>query len=96
MSCWGVDSLSRIASVIGRPIFVDECTTKQTRVSFARMLIEVNVITELPSEVMVMDPTGMKFLQSVTYDWKSVYCEKYLVVEHKCSNQVKPVTQQPL
>ncbi|KAG5623025.1 hypothetical protein H5410_008243 [Solanum commersonii] len=28
LNCWGCDSLSRIVSAIGIPIFVDECTTK--------------------------------------------------------------------
>ncbi|XP_075074856.1 uncharacterized protein LOC142162405 [Nicotiana tabacum] len=78
-------SLSRIASVFGRPIFVDECTTKQTRVSYAQMLIEINVTKELPSEVWVMDPIGKKFLQSVTYDWKPAYCEKCQIVGHSYS-----------
>ncbi|XP_019250880.1 PREDICTED: uncharacterized protein LOC109229780 [Nicotiana attenuata] len=87
MSCWGVGSLSRIASVIKTLVFADECTTKQTRVSFARMLIEVNVTKELPTEIMVMDPNGKKFLQDVTYDWKPAYCDKCLVVGYKCSNQ---------
>lgn len=48
MFCWGMRSLSRIASVLGKPIFADECTTKQTGVSYARMLIEINVTKELP------------------------------------------------
>lgn len=48
MSCWGKGSLSRIASVIGVPIYADECTAKQTRISYARMLIEVNITQLLP------------------------------------------------
>lgn len=94
MSCWGVGSLSRIASVIGTPVFADECTTKQTRVSYARMLIEVNVTKELPTEIVVMDPYGKKFLQAVTYDWKPSYCDKCLVVGHKCTTQAQPIMQQ--
>lgn len=70
MSCWGRDSLSRIVSVIGIPVYADECTTKQTRISFARKLIEVNITKDLPNEVLVMDPNGRKFKQPVIYDWK--------------------------
>ncbi|XP_019241804.1 PREDICTED: uncharacterized protein LOC109221819 [Nicotiana attenuata] len=95
MSCWGMRSLSRIASVIGKPIFADECTTKQTRVSYARMLIEVNVTKELPSEVWVMEPNDKKFLQSVSFDWKPAYCEKCLVVGHRCEAQIKTGVQGP-
>ncbi|XP_019251250.1 PREDICTED: uncharacterized protein LOC109230181 [Nicotiana attenuata] len=95
MSCWGMRSLSRIASVLGKPIFADECTTKQTRVSYARMLIEINVTKELPSEIWVMEPNGKKFLQDVIYDWKPSFCEKCQTVGHKCPTQMKPTTHQP-
>ncbi|XP_070036263.1 uncharacterized protein [Nicotiana tomentosiformis] len=43
MSCWGVGSLSRIASVIGTLVFADECTvaTKHTHASIrGRQVIE--------------------------------------------------------
>lgn len=50
MNCQGADSLSRIASAIMTPIFADECTTKKARVSFARMLIDINVTKPLPNE----------------------------------------------
>ncbi|XP_075106819.1 uncharacterized protein LOC142179834 [Nicotiana tabacum] len=62
ISCWSPDSLSRITSAIGVPKYADKCTSKQTRISFARMLIEVNVTKPLPDEVTVMDPSGKTFL----------------------------------
>ncbi|WMV29785.1 hypothetical protein MTR67_023170, partial [Solanum verrucosum] len=46
----------RIASAIGFPLLADECTTKQTRISYARMLIEVNVTKPIPQQITVMDP----------------------------------------
>uniref|UniRef100_A0A494G8C7 Uncharacterized protein n=1 Tax=Solanum lycopersicum TaxID=4081 RepID=A0A494G8C7_SOLLC len=65
LNCWGVGSLSRIASAIGVPLFADECTTKQTRISYARMLIEVNVTKAIPQQITVVDPNGKTFLQDV-------------------------------
>ncbi|TMW83456.1 hypothetical protein EJD97_001640 [Solanum chilense] len=50
LNCWGAGSLSRIASAIGVPLFADECTTKHTRISYARMLIEVNVTKSIPQK----------------------------------------------
>lgn len=87
-SCWGVDSLSRIASVIGHPVYADECTAKQTRISYARMLIEVNVTKPLPCEITVMDQDGKPFTQDVSYDWKPLFCEVCQVIGHKCEAQV--------
>lgn len=77
MNCWGCNSLRRMASTLGKPLFADECTTKQTRISYARILIEVNVTKRLPTEVTVIDPTGRKFQQGVVYEWKPEFCGEF-------------------
>ncbi|XP_019261722.1 PREDICTED: uncharacterized protein LOC109239591 [Nicotiana attenuata] len=87
MSCWSKDSLSRIASAIGVPKYVDKCTAKQTRISFARMLIEVNVTKTLPSKITVMDPSRKTFQQGVIFEWKLEYCERCLMIDHNCDKQ---------
>ncbi|KAH0679268.1 hypothetical protein KY284_020353 [Solanum tuberosum] len=92
-------SLSRIASVIGVPIYADECTAKQTRISYARMLIEVNVTQPLLEKIVVMDPTGNKFEQEVVYDWKPKFCPKCSmpasdVPESSKQNQVRTTPTQ--
>ncbi|KAG5626988.1 hypothetical protein H5410_012206 [Solanum commersonii] len=43
LSCWSMDSLSRISSRLGEPLYADECSTKVDRISFARVLIEMDV-----------------------------------------------------
>ncbi|XP_009770244.1 uncharacterized protein [Nicotiana sylvestris] len=85
INCWGAKSLSSIASTIGTPLYADSCTAKQTRISFARILIEVNVTKPLPDEVEVMDPTGRFFQQPVLYDWKPNFCEKCMKIGHDCN-----------
>ncbi|XP_060201116.1 uncharacterized protein LOC132629783 [Lycium barbarum] len=93
MNCWGSNSLSRISSSIGTPIYADECTAKQTRVSFARMLIEINITKPLPDEIKVLDPNGKLFTQPVTYDWRPLYCEVCQSIGHKCSPVTAPAAQ---
>lgn len=44
---WGGDSLSMIDNVLGNPVCADECTSKQQRISYARMLIEVDITKPL-------------------------------------------------
>lgn len=85
INSWGAKSLSSIASTIGTPLYADSCTAKQTRISFARILIEVNVTKPLPDEVEVMDPTGRFFQQPVLYDWKPNFCEKCMKIGHDCN-----------
>ncbi|KAG5589723.1 hypothetical protein H5410_040237 [Solanum commersonii] len=87
MSCWGCDSLSRIASAIGTPLFVDE---NQSRISFARMLIQVNVTKSLPTLY------GREFTQAVEYDyWKPQFCAKCLKIRHMCTTMTTPEAPHP-
>lgn len=91
MTCQSKDSLSRIAKAVGKPIYTDERTTNQTRISFARMLIEVNIINPLPNEIAIKEITGRQIKQVISYDWKPKYCPTYSVVGHCCppKNQVQ-------
>lgn len=43
LHCWSSSSLSILGSGLGVPICADSCTSRQLRVSFARMLVEVDV-----------------------------------------------------
>uniref|UniRef100_M0ZPB1 Endonuclease/exonuclease/phosphatase n=1 Tax=Solanum tuberosum TaxID=4113 RepID=M0ZPB1_SOLTU len=94
LSCWGADSLSRINSVLGTPLFADECTSKIERISFARVLVEIDLTRNLKRNTTVLDPNGRTFEQKVEYDWEPVYCAKCLVVGHKCSPVIASKTNQ--
>lgn len=85
LHCWGSDSLSRISSLLGVPLCADECTTKQERVSFARVLIEMDITTVLPDHVWIEDARGVVFKQAVVYDWKPLYCKKCNTAGHDCT-----------
>ena len=43
LHCWGEETLSRIVSVVGVPVLADECTMNQRKVSYARVLVEVDM-----------------------------------------------------
>lgn len=85
LNCWGVRSLSRISSGLGNPVYADECTSKMERISYARVLIEMDVTGLLPQAVRVQDPTGRVFDQEVQYDWVPEYCNSCLQVGNDCS-----------
>ncbi|XP_058763772.1 uncharacterized protein LOC131637201 [Vicia villosa] len=53
---WGDKSIGKIASAIGKPVITDECIRKKLRVSYARVLIEVDVTRELKSEITIRSP----------------------------------------
>lgn len=64
------------------PLYVDDCTTKMERISYARILIEMDVTVPLPEAVMVQDPNGRKFSQRLEYIW----CGKCLMIGHNCND----------
>lgn len=89
LNCWSATTLSKIASRLGRPIFADECTNKQTRVSFARVLIEIDISQGMLDEVEIVDSTGRSFTQAVKYDW-NLFCQTCVKVGHVCRPQDVP------
>lgn len=80
LNCWGRVALRRIASGRGCPIYADECTTSTKRISFARVLIEMDITKELPRGIRVQDSTGKECDEMVEYDWVPQYCNKCLMV----------------
>lgn len=89
LSCWSGDSLSRIGSSLGVPIYADECTTQQLRVSFARLLVEIDVTLPMPNSIQIEGPDGQVVKQQVIYEWKPAFCKVCKQVGHDCSTKQK-------
>ncbi|XP_019236661.1 PREDICTED: uncharacterized protein LOC109216895 [Nicotiana attenuata] len=94
LSCWEDDSLSRIGSTLGIPIYADACTTRVERISYARILVEMDVTKPLPKQIKVEDPNRREFEQEVWYDWLPQYCTKCLQLGHICQEQQKEEVKQ--
>ncbi|XP_019235091.1 PREDICTED: uncharacterized protein LOC109215473 [Nicotiana attenuata] len=91
LNCWSMDSLSRIGSGLGIPLYADECTSKIERISYARLLVEMDVTKDMPTMLKVMDPKGNVFEQAIDYDWIPEYCHTCLQVVHSCRNVQKAI-----
>lgn len=76
LNCWSGDSLSRVGSVIGKPICADECTTQQNRISYARMLVEVDITKPLIYKIQIEGEKGLEIQQQVYYEWVPIFCQK--------------------
>ncbi|CAK8542502.1 unnamed protein product [Lathyrus sativus] len=81
---WGDTSLNKIGSALGKPIMTDECTTNRLRVSYARILVEMDITKELPQSITITDPAGEKMQQSIEYEWRPLFCNKCQKVGHCC------------
>ncbi|KAG5585715.1 hypothetical protein H5410_046149, partial [Solanum commersonii] len=83
LNCWDIQSLSRISSGLGIPLFADKCITQIERVSYGRVLIEMDIIQKLPVDIKVEDPNGREFTQNMVYEWVPVFYPKCLIIGHK-------------
>nr|XP_009612723.1 uncharacterized protein LOC104105983 [Nicotiana tomentosiformis] len=84
LKCWSERSLSKIGSGLGKPIYADECTSKAERISYSRLLIEMDVSRPLPGTIKVCDPIGKIIDQPLAYDWKPQYCHICCQIGHNC------------
>ncbi|XP_019250907.1 PREDICTED: uncharacterized protein LOC109229810 [Nicotiana attenuata] len=80
----GARSLSRISSGLGIPLYADACTTQLDRITYARVLIKMDITRELPKSIRVTDPNGRVFNQSVAYDWMPEFCQSCRQIGHSC------------
>lgn len=65
---WGETSLNKIGSAIGIPLVTDECTTHRLRVSYARILVEVDITQKMLDEITITDNKGLKRKQPIEYE----------------------------
>ena len=92
LRCWNHLCLSKIASTIGKPVKCDDPTTLMTRVSYARILIEVDLLSDLPSSINVILPNGTALQQQIVYESLPWFCRQCKSLGHStlmCSNGPK-------
>ena len=68
LNYWSLDSLSRIGSLLGVPLYADECTSKKLSISFARILVEIDVTKDKQHTATFEDSNGTLIQQVVRYD----------------------------
>ncbi|XP_058732715.1 uncharacterized protein LOC131604280 [Vicia villosa] len=88
---WEAKSLSKIGSAIGVPLVTDECTASKHRVSYAKILVEVDITKEMVKEIAIKDNEGRKFTQFVEYEWRPLFCDKCKKLGHQCKEPLKKV-----
>ncbi|KAL0424019.1 UNVERIFIED_CONTAM: hypothetical protein Sradi_0936700 [Sesamum radiatum] len=76
LECWHANALGKIGSKLGMPIAMDSLTLKMERVSYARILVEVDASKPLVDQVDFMLPNGMMRSQPVVYEFIPKFCTK--------------------
>ena len=82
LECWSPACLSKISSVIGKHIRCDDLTLSMSRVSFARVMVEVHLIDDLPHSISLSMPDGTIINQKVIYEYKPRFCSFCCITGH--------------
>ncbi|XP_020259837.1 uncharacterized protein LOC109836363 [Asparagus officinalis] len=94
LNLWNEKGISKIASLIGRPIATDKLTANRQRLAYARVLIEVKLPSALPDQITVNGPNGKQYNQKIIYELKPRWCDHCKQVGHDIQNcRRKPVIQ---
>ncbi|PKU72247.1 hypothetical protein MA16_Dca006247 [Dendrobium catenatum] len=97
LALWTPAGISKIASFIGEPLYVDTLTAKRNRLTFARICVIVDINYDLP-EVIPLEIDGADLNLSVVYDWKPTKCEGCGSLVHPfalCPKNPAPKTSLP-
>ena len=86
LKCWTSKCLSKIASRIGKPIQCDKLTANMERISYARVLVEVNLMEDLPSSIPIVLPNGSPLEQPIIFESLPLFCRKCFLIGHSTDN----------
>ncbi|XP_026410184.1 uncharacterized protein LOC113305345 [Papaver somniferum] len=70
---WNATGFARICSLVGTPIMTDTPTAMKTRMSFARVCVEIDSNCTFPSEL-PYQIDDKKYKVRVEYPWKPALC----------------------
>jgi hypothetical protein len=59
LQCWSPLCLSKLASVLRKPVHSDTPTASMTRLSYARVLVEIDLLADLPTSINLILPNGV-------------------------------------
>lgn len=55
---WNQKGLSKIGSLVGKPLMVDQNTERKIELKFARLLVEVDMDAKLPDTILFRNERG--------------------------------------
>nr|GME15749.1 DUF4283 domain-containing protein [Ipomoea batatas] len=74
--CWNQKALSRIASKLGKPMFMDKFTYEQQKRDFARILVDMDCSIQPVETVSFKMPDGALWKQHLIFENLPPYCSR--------------------
>ncbi|XP_070016952.1 uncharacterized protein LOC142164345 [Nicotiana tabacum] len=93
---WAEENLGRLESYTGKPLCTDKLTAHVDRVSYARVLIEVDITQPLPDVLPVIMAEGKIWEQNVEYEWKPTFCQNCNLFGHMTEKCPQKQAQQAM
>ncbi|KAL0927369.1 hypothetical protein M5K25_001533 [Dendrobium thyrsiflorum] len=81
LPCWTPEGISRIASKIGVPLTVDNLTAEKTRLTYARVCVQVTKECTYPESIQI-SILGEPFTLNIQYEWRPTPCEHCASIVH--------------
>ncbi|XP_020245093.1 uncharacterized protein LOC109823217 [Asparagus officinalis] len=84
LNLWSSTGISKVSSLIGKPITTDKLIATRKRKSYARVLLEVQLplTSPLPDQVVIQGPNGKCHNQKVIYEFKPRWCDTCKAIGH--------------
>lgn len=97
LDLWSIKALNKIASYLGKPLYRDQLTKTRGRINYARVLVEVDISKELPSQIPVTLPTGKDVALQLHFECSMCYCSecRHLGQHKESCNQASKTMQWP-
>ena len=83
---WNNKMIGKIASMLGKPCYMDKLTASKDRLSFARVLVELKSGQKLLDAITLRDQFGSLIVQKVEYEFRSLQCFQCYKFGHVVKN----------
>ena len=84
--------ISHIASVLGKPLYMDRIIAKQQRLAYAKVFVEVEATMDILSNIEIELRNGKSVTVHVDVPWMPVKCFHYGIFGHRDKAYLRKTT----
>ncbi|XP_039165512.1 uncharacterized protein LOC120291830 [Eucalyptus grandis] len=89
IALWSAQAISKVASYVGKPLYVDLRTEQLDMLAFTRVCVEIT-LRQQPCDSIEVVLQSESCIVEVEYEWKPLACVGCGVFGHKCKTDERP------